>query len=159
MSPMTSLSPGRLVGRLVGGARWLPRRSPRRGALRNRDHGPGRSANPGWLTWPGGPSSSAPGRPNSPPTSTPHPPHPAPPTLHQVREHIHQVVARGTAQERKGLYEALIDHIEITSDDTFIPAYRVPATANPNGPAPDWAEPAVSGGNGAVRALGVRWSS
>jgi site-specific DNA recombinase len=83
-----------------------------------------------------------------------HPPAaPSPAELRQVREHIRDILAHGTPQERKSLYEALIDHIEITSDDTIVPVYRVPMTAIPDGPAPDRPGPAASGANHAVRAL------
>jgi site-specific DNA recombinase len=73
--------------------------------------------------------------------------------LREVREHIRHILTRGSAQERKSLYEALIDHIEITSDDTIVPIYRVPMTGNPNGPAPDRPKPTESGANNMVRAL------
>jgi site-specific DNA recombinase len=83
-----------------------------------------------------------------------HPPAaPSPVELRQVREYIRDILAHGTAQERKSLYEALIDHIEITSDDTIVPVYRVPMTNGPDGPAPDRPKTAGTGANDAVRAL------
>jgi site-specific DNA recombinase len=76
-----------------------------------------------------------------------HPPAaPSPAELRQVREHIRDILAHGTAQERKSLYEALIDHIEITNETPSSPstASRRPATRTappPAGPNPPRAAP------------------
>lgn len=71
--------------------------------------------------------------------------------LDLIREHIRAVVTAGSPQERKSLYEALIGHIEITSDHTLTPVYRVPTTTDDHELAGS-SDPATSG-NGAVRAL------
>ena len=71
--------------------------------------------------------------------------------LDLIREHIRAVVTHGSPQERKSLYEALIDHIEITDAHTLTPVYRVP-TAPDDHETDGSSDPATSG-NSAVRAL------
>jgi hypothetical protein len=57
---------------------------------------------------------------DSPPTG------PSPVDLEIIQEHIRDIVTNGTPQNRKALYETLIDRIEVTPDGTLIPVYRIP---------------------------------
>jgi site-specific DNA recombinase len=56
--------------------------------------------------------------------------------LAEVREHIRHILTRGTPNARKALFEAVIQKIEIHSDDTLEPVFRLPIEKNDEGPAP-----------------------
>ncbi len=71
----------------------------------------------------------------------------------KISSHIRDVLAHGSPQARKGLYEALIHEIEVHTDDSVTPIFRLPLAGNDEGlaltgPAHDAELP-----NHAVRAL------
>jgi hypothetical protein len=70
-----------------------------------------------------------------------------------MTRHIRHILAHGTAQERNRLYEALIVHIEITSDDTILSrSTESPRPATPTDPSSTDPDP-IRGADSTVRAL------
>jgi DNA invertase Pin-like site-specific DNA recombinase len=51
---------------------------------------------------------------------------PTPADLDYIRQHVTAVMAQGSPQGRKALFEALIEAIEINSDNTLTPVYESP---------------------------------
>lgn len=62
---------------------------------------------------------------------------PVPPSdidLARIRDHIADVLNHGNHKARKSLFEALVDQIEIQSDDSVIPHFRIPTMRTDQGP-------------------------
>jgi len=76
-------------------------------------------------------------------------------TLHQLAEHIDNVMSAGTANERKALIEALIATIKITGPDRIVPVYRIPQPPPPAGAeeAPTRHKTRVGASSAGVRAM------
>jgi hypothetical protein len=81
---------------------------------------------------------------------------PTPSDLNKIHSQIREILTQGTPQARKALFEALIQEIQIHSDDTLTPIFRLPLAGHDeglalNGPAHDQTE--RTGSADAVRAL------
>jgi hypothetical protein len=57
--------------------------------------------------------------------------------LTKVGDHIQDILIHGTPPARKALFEALIEAIQILSDDCLIARFRIPTLAGSNGPSLD----------------------
>ncbi|MBV8541242.1 MAG: hypothetical protein JO364_07270 [Pseudonocardiales bacterium] len=53
---------------------------------------------------------------------------PNPATLDQITNHITTIINTGSANQRKALIEALVDHVTITAPDRLTPVFRIPQT-------------------------------
>ena len=61
---------------------------------------------------------------------------PDPATLDQIADHLDQVIATGTPNQRKALVEALVARVTITGPDRLIPVFRIPNVGHETGAAP-----------------------
>src|SRR5439155_16555490 len=59
----------------------------------------------------------------------------------KIRDHIHAVLAHGTPNARKAMFEALIHEIIIVADDTVRPTFKLPLAGNDEGLAPPRTSP------------------
>lgn len=50
-------------------------------------------------------------------------------TLHQVADHIEEIVTSGSHSQRKALVEALVAQVKITGPDRIVPVFRIPQPA------------------------------
>ncbi len=74
---------------------------------------------------------------------------PDPATLDEVADHLAEVIASGTANQRKALVEALVARVVITGPDRLVPVFRVPQPGHDEEAAPT--QPAGTAPNTPVR--------
>ncbi|GIF98333.1 recombinase family protein [Catellatospora citrea] len=58
---------------------------------------------------------------------------PSPAELTMIRNHITEIIRDGDHKAKKALFEALIEAVEIQSDDSVIPRFRIPTATNDQG--------------------------
>ena len=78
---------------------------------------------------------------------------PTPVQPDQVRRRIREVITKGEIKTKKALFEPLIDRIEIHSDDSLTPIFRVPVGSNEKEPDLDGPVPDQSAAEDEVRLL------
>ncbi|MEV4702177.1 recombinase family protein [Actinoplanes sp. NPDC049316] len=77
---------------------------------------------------------------------------PSPDELAQLRQQIAEIIRSGGHRAKKALFEALVEDIEIQSDDSVIPMFRIPTARDDEGLTLESALDQLSP-DGAVRAL------
>jgi site-specific DNA recombinase len=58
---------------------------------------------------------------------------PSPADLALIRDHITEIIRGGDHKAKKALFEALIEAVEIRSDDSVVPTFRIPTAGNDQG--------------------------
>ena len=74
---------------------------------------------------------------------------PDPATLNDVAEHLAEIIASGSPNQRKALVEALVARVTITGPDRLVPVFRVPQPGHDEEAAP--AQSAGTAPNAPVR--------